>query len=110
MLQLQVSYVSKDDRSFVVSAMDSGMLFRNVTEIGACNRIMNKLLSVDVLIPGLDTFLENMKYIAIGAKVPIQDAPREAAITEEQSREEDHDLVPEVLINMGYKMPISDRN
>lgn len=69
LLQFRAPLTSKADRGFVNSAMDTGYLSPTITEPNFRKKMHDALLSLDVIIPSLAIFHENMKYLTIGAKV-----------------------------------------
>ncbi|KAK1980494.1 hypothetical protein LZ30DRAFT_594656, partial [Colletotrichum cereale] len=60
---------SKIDAAFIEKKMESRELFRGVIDAASRRRILENILSIDIIIPSLKTFHENMKYFAIGAKI-----------------------------------------
>ncbi|KAH7000877.1 hypothetical protein EDB80DRAFT_580501, partial [Ilyonectria destructans] len=48
---------------------DQGSVLEGIKDLDLRNRIRQRVLSVQVIIPSVETFHENMKYISIGAKI-----------------------------------------
>ncbi|KAM3066488.1 hypothetical protein ACMFMG_011986 [Clarireedia jacksonii] len=69
LLELRVPQLSISDQNFVKSAMASGMLFPQITDIETRGKILRRLLRINCLIPSLKTMHENLKYLETGAKV-----------------------------------------
>lgn len=69
LLQFRVPSVSRTDGAFVSTVIDTGLLFSTIVEPRARKRIYHALLSLRHVIPSLETFHENMKYLSIGAKI-----------------------------------------
>lgn len=69
LLEFRAPSASTVDRAFILSAMADGILFRHVVDSEVREKLLRSLLAVRVVIPSLATFHENMKYMAIGAKV-----------------------------------------
>ncbi|KAF1959366.1 hypothetical protein CC80DRAFT_545738 [Byssothecium circinans] len=60
---------SKSDALFIRKSMEDGELFHGFTDPASRRQILNNILSINIIIPSLKTFHENMKYFAIGAKI-----------------------------------------
>ncbi|KDN70497.1 hypothetical protein CSUB01_07942 [Colletotrichum sublineola] len=60
---------SKIDAAFIKKKMENRELFRGVTDAASRRQILENILSINIIIPSLKTFHENMKYFAIGAKI-----------------------------------------
>lgn len=69
LLEFRAPSASTADRAFILSAMADGILFRYVVDSAVREKLLRSLLSIRVVIPSIATFHENMKYMAIGAKV-----------------------------------------
>lgn len=114
LLQLRAPSVSKTDRLFICLAMDDGRLFPGVTEPNARKRLYHTLISLDLVIPSLETFHENMKYITIGAKiikkhldVPTGRSGCHIRVTTLLQRLTDHwnpECLPLIEVSEGYFM------
>ena len=72
MLQFRMPKVSSEDADTIGRLLDDGTLFPRIGDPGAREMLRRNILSLDVVIPSLETFQENMHYIAIGAKTLIQ--------------------------------------
>lgn len=59
----------KADQTIICSAIDSSQLFSRNVDPTARRRLNHTLLSLHLVIPSLQTFHENMKYLSIGAKI-----------------------------------------
>ncbi|KAM5348928.1 hypothetical protein ACJ41O_008751 [Fusarium nematophilum] len=60
---------SKSDALFIRKSMEDGELFHGLTDPASRRQILNNILSINIIIPSLKSFHENMKYFAIGAKI-----------------------------------------
>lgn len=60
---------SKQDSQIVRNLMDTKAIFPRVTEAATRAKVLDNLLAVDVLIPSLRTFFENLKYLEPCAKI-----------------------------------------
>jgi hypothetical protein len=69
LLQLRVPSLSKSDRSFVKTIMESGLLFPSIDDVTIRERILQAVLEIDCLIPSIKTMHKNLKYLEVGAKV-----------------------------------------
>lgn len=69
LLEFRAPSASTADRAFILSAMADGILFRHVVDSEVREKLLRSLLAVQVVIPSIATLHENMKYMAIGAKV-----------------------------------------
>lgn len=72
MLQFRMPKVSSDDADTIGRLLDDGTLFPRIGDPGARAMLRRNLLALDVVIPSLETFQENMHYVAIAAKFLIQ--------------------------------------
>lgn len=62
-------YINKKDRLFIIFIINNSILFRKLSKPVARERIKRRLLSINILIPSLETFYKNIKYIIIKAKI-----------------------------------------
>ncbi|KAJ4248078.1 hypothetical protein NW762_012848 [Fusarium torreyae] len=83
-LQFRAPSTSEVDKLAIRRMFTDGTLFRGLKDLDLRDVVRDKVLSVQVIIPSLETFHENMKYISLGAKflrehfaVPLQDNRRE---------------------------------
>ncbi|CVL13584.1 uncharacterized protein FPRN_06973 [Fusarium proliferatum] len=79
-LQFRAPSTSEIDRLAIKRMFTDGTLFRGLKDLDLRDFVRDKVLSVQVIIPSLETFHENMKYISLGAKflrghfmVPLED-------------------------------------
>lgn len=68
-LQFLAPSISSTDKTLIRSTMSLGQLFPTIVDAGARQRLLTALVSLPGVIPSLETFHENMKYITIGAKI-----------------------------------------
>lgn len=68
-LQYKSPSTSPDDKKSIREAMGRGELFALVSDRGARDRILQNVLSLQVVIPSIASFHKNMKYFSIGAKI-----------------------------------------
>jgi hypothetical protein len=72
MLQFRMPKVSSDDADTIGRLLDDGTLFPRIGDPGAREMLRRNLLALDVVIPSLETFQQNMNYATIGAKILIR--------------------------------------
>lgn len=68
-LQLRVPAACKTDQREIRRMLDNREVFEEVTDSGMREQLKLKVLSLNVLIPSVETFHENMKFFSIGAKI-----------------------------------------
>ncbi|KAK8092151.1 uncharacterized protein PG998_015164 [Apiospora kogelbergensis] len=68
-LQLRAPSASRKDREVIKDLMHSGDLFPDINNVDRRERILSAILGLDVIIPSIKTFHENMKYFSIGADI-----------------------------------------
>jgi hypothetical protein len=68
-LESRVPSVSSIDRDHIIREMNNGSLFPSITDDNLRESILQGLLRLDVVIPTLRTFHENMKQFEIGVKI-----------------------------------------
>lgn len=66
-LQYRAPAWSNGDRTFITKSMR--WLFGNITSSRCRARLLENILRLDVVIPSILTFDENMRYITVGAKI-----------------------------------------
>ena len=72
---------NSEDRALICELFDNGTLFPGIRSNSVRDRLKDNILSLDVSIPTIKTFHENMKYLTIGAKILekyIEDRARES--------------------------------
>ncbi|RSL89850.1 hypothetical protein CEP52_014772 [Fusarium oligoseptatum] len=79
-LQFRAPSTSDVDRLAIKRMFSDGTLFRELRDLDLRDVVRDRVLSVQGIIPSLQTFHENMKYISMGAKflrkhfiTPLQD-------------------------------------
>ncbi|RYP63169.1 hypothetical protein DL771_009400 [Monosporascus sp. 5C6A] len=68
-LQYKAPSASTDDRKLILDAMRRRQIFILISDNDTRDRILENILSLQVIIPSIETFHENMKYFSIGAKI-----------------------------------------
>jgi Protein of unknown function (DUF3723) len=68
-VQGRVPKMCADDRKWLEDQMKSHSIFLSVTDVGARDRLLRRLLTIDVLIPTFDTLFQNLNYLALPRKV-----------------------------------------
>jgi hypothetical protein len=68
-LELRAPSASIIDHYHIMREMDSGALFPNITERNVREFIKQALLRLEVIIPTIKSFHENLKYLEIGANI-----------------------------------------
>jgi hypothetical protein len=68
-LQFRAPITSFGDRVAINRMFEEGTLFEGLKDLGLREQIRERVLSVQIIIPSIETFHENMKYISIGAKI-----------------------------------------
>jgi hypothetical protein len=94
-LQFRAPISSLGDRIAVNRMFNEGMLFEGLKDLDLREQVRKRVLSVQVIIPSIETFHENMKYVSMGAKIlrkylmekpgPVQGEPRRHKATLFQS-------------------------
>ncbi|KAL6409091.1 hypothetical protein AUP68_05460 [Ilyonectria robusta] len=68
-LQFRAPITSHGDRMAIDRMFDQGTLLEGIKDLDLRDRIRKRVLSVQVIIPSVETFHENMKYVLMGAKI-----------------------------------------
>ncbi|KAK7591923.1 hypothetical protein V3481_006560 [Fusarium oxysporum f. sp. vasinfectum] len=68
-LQFRAPISSYSDRIAIHRMFNEGLLFEGLKDLDLREQVRKRVLSVQVIIPSMETFHENMKYISIGAKI-----------------------------------------
>ena len=68
-LQFRAPITSLGDRMAINRMFDQGTLFESIKDLDLRDRIRHRVLSVQIIIPSVETFHENMKYVLMGAKI-----------------------------------------
>ncbi|TVY67253.1 hypothetical protein Focb16_v009839 [Fusarium oxysporum f. sp. cubense] len=68
-LQFRAPISSYSDRIAIHRMFNEGLLFEGLKDLDLREQVRRRVLSVQVIIPSMETFHENMKYISIGAKI-----------------------------------------
>ncbi|KAL6359123.1 hypothetical protein LRP88_09323 [Fusarium phalaenopsidis] len=68
-LQLRAPIASHGDRVAIGRMFDDGTLLRGIEDLDVRDRVRQRILSLQVIIPSIETFHENMKFFSIGAKI-----------------------------------------
>ncbi|GKU22533.1 unnamed protein product [Fusarium langsethiae] len=68
-LQFRAPITSYSDRVAINRMFEEGTLFGGLRDLGLREQIRERVLSVQSIIPSIETFHENMKYISMGAKI-----------------------------------------
>lgn len=94
-LQFRAPISSLGDRIAVNRMFNEGMLFEGLKDLDLREQVRKRVLSIQVIIPSIETFHENMKYVSMGAKIlrkylmekpgPVQGEPRRHKATVFQS-------------------------
>ncbi|KAI2604647.1 hypothetical protein GGR54DRAFT_448584 [Hypoxylon sp. NC1633] len=75
---------NRTDRTYIRTMMDSGQIFRHVKDRSLRERIKRNILSLNIVIPSIETFHENMMYFSIGAKIlrkfEVDDEPNDSQV------------------------------
>ncbi|KAF4331949.1 hypothetical protein FBEOM_14269 [Fusarium beomiforme] len=90
-LQFRAPITSYSDRIAIHRMFNEGLLFEGLKDLDLREQVRRRVLSVQVIIPSMETFHENMKYISIGAKIlrkylmetpiPVPGEPRQPKLT-----------------------------
>ncbi|KAG6986388.1 hypothetical protein FOFC_15219 [Fusarium oxysporum] len=90
-LQFRAPITSYSDRIAIHRMFNEGLLFEGLKDLDLREQVRKRVLSVQVIIPSMETFHENMKYISIGAKIlrkhlmetpiPVPGKPRQPKLT-----------------------------
>ncbi|KAF5023660.1 hypothetical protein F66182_4280 [Fusarium sp. NRRL 66182] len=68
-LQFRAPITSHGDRLAINRIFDEGTLLEGIEDLDLRDRIRNRVLSVQIIIPNIETFRGGMKYLSIGAKI-----------------------------------------
>lgn len=68
-LQLRAPAASESDRRAIRQMFSEGTVFPKLTDLDLRRRVQERILSLDIIIPSVETFHENMKYLMIGARI-----------------------------------------
>ncbi|SPJ72389.1 uncharacterized protein FTOL_02117 [Fusarium torulosum] len=68
-LQFRAPISSLGDRIAINRMFNEGMLFEGLKDLDLREQVRKRVLSIQVIIPSIETFHENMKYISMGAKI-----------------------------------------
>ena len=68
-LQLRVLSRSLADREFISVEMENGRIFRRIRDTTIRQGILSRLLALDVTIPSLFTFLEDIKWLEVSTPI-----------------------------------------
>jgi hypothetical protein len=68
-LQFRAPVVSKADRLTIQKMMRDRVIFRQITNLDRRDALLRRILGFSGVIPSLETFHENMKYIGLGAGI-----------------------------------------
>ena len=68
-LQYRIPAKSESDRHQIDWMMDDGTIFADLEDPDLRDSVRNRILSLQVVIPSIETFQENMKYFSIGARI-----------------------------------------
>ncbi|KAK7967622.1 uncharacterized protein PG986_001899 [Apiospora aurea] len=68
-VQLLAPSASRKDRELITKLMRSRVLYPLIHDIDRRRRIESAILDLDVIIPSIKTFHENMKYFSIGSEI-----------------------------------------
>ncbi|KAI1841724.1 hypothetical protein JX266_012092 [Neoarthrinium moseri] len=68
-LQLRAPYASAFDRRVIDQMFKKSIIFSGITNNDVRERLKERVLSLDVVIPSLEAFHENMKFMSIGVRI-----------------------------------------
>jgi hypothetical protein len=68
-LQLRAPFASKLDRHYISQSMDDGALFPRLTDSSLRESVKHALLRLEVIIPTIESFHENIKLFRIGVTI-----------------------------------------
>jgi hypothetical protein len=105
-LQRRAPSASTLDRQYIIHEMDNGTLFSAIVDSNLRDAIKRAILGLEVIIPTIETFHDNIKYLSIGAKIIRTLLLGKERVTTLYKSLRSHWLLPSVILEEFREMEV----